>query len=76
MEAKMNRQFKRWVHAGKFAAEVTVELIPDDNAWGPYLSLDDALRLDDVRAALERGDVAAASKLARVYKLTPVKAAE
>jgi hypothetical protein len=44
--------------------------------WGAYLSLDDALRLDDVRAALERGDVAAASKLARVHKLTPVKKVE
>ena len=37
-----------------------------------YLSVDDAYRLDDVRAALRRGDLRAASRLARVYTLTPV----
>jgi hypothetical protein len=64
------------VHAGKYVAEVTVESIPDDDAWGPYLSFADAQKLDDARLALERGDLAAASKLGRVYELKPVAAAE
>jgi hypothetical protein len=36
------------------------------------LSLVEARKLDDVRTALKNGDIKAASRLARVYKLTPV----
>jgi hypothetical protein len=44
----------------------------DREGWSPYLSLDDALKLDDVRSALRRGDLEAASHLGRLYTLTPV----
>jgi len=40
--------------------------------WAPYLSLEDALKLDDVREALRRGDIENAARLSRVYTLTPV----
>ena len=40
--------------------------------WAPYLSLEDALKLDDVRAALRRGDIEDAARLSRVYTLTPL----
>ena len=41
----------------------------------PYLSLDDAYRLDDVREAQRSGDLRRALQLASgVYKLTPVTA--
>jgi hypothetical protein len=70
----MNRQVTRFVHAGKFVAEVTVELIPDDNAWGPYLSVQDALKLERAQKALEAGDLATAAQLGRVYELKPVAA--
>ena len=53
-------------------AEVEVDLVITDEGWSPYLSLDDAYKLDDVRQALRQGDIRAASKQARVYKLTPV----
>ena len=43
-----------------------------DEGWSSYLSLGDAYKLDDVRQALRQGDVRAAAKRARVYKLTPV----
>jgi hypothetical protein len=60
------------IHEGEFAAEVDVELIYD-GGWSPYLSLDNALKLDDVREALRRGDFAAATaQSARVFRLTPV----
>jgi hypothetical protein len=62
------------VHEGKYVAEVDVELIETDKGWSPYLALEDAYKLDDVREALRRGDVGAASRLARVYTLTPVPA--
>jgi len=60
------------VHKGDYVAEVDVELIETDEGWSPYLSLEDAYRLDDVRDALRRGDVQEAMKFARVFKLTPI----
>jgi hypothetical protein len=70
----MNRKSTRMVHAGKYVAEVEVELIPDDEAWGPYLSVEDGLKLERVQKALETGDLKAASALARVYELCPIAA--
>ena len=70
----MSRKSVRFVHTEKYAAEVEVELIPDDGAWGPYLSRDDALKLDRVRMALKRGDIAEASREARVFQLMPLSA--
>ena len=67
---KRNRT--KLVQEGKFVAEVDVALIETDEGWSPYLSLEDAYKLDDVREALRRGDIEAASKLGRVFKLTPV----
>ena len=66
------RKRTKLVHEGKYVAEVDVDLIETDEGWSPYLSLDDAYKLDDVRDALRRGDVEAAARLARVFKLTPV----
>ncbi|MBI1800421.1 MAG: hypothetical protein HY259_14305 [Chloroflexi bacterium] len=62
------------VHEGEYVAEVEVRLIESLEGWGPYLSLEDARKLDDVREALRRGDFMTANKLARVYRLTPVTA--
>lgn len=68
----MARQHTQLVREGQYVAEVSVELLEGDMSWAPYLSLDDAYKLDDVRDALRRGDVATAARLARVYQLTPV----
>jgi hypothetical protein len=62
------------IHEGGYAAEVPVELIEDETGWSPYLSLNDALKLDAVRLALRRGDVAEAAKHGRVFELLPVAA--
>lgn len=66
------RRYTKIVHEGNYVAKVDVELIYSDEGWSPYLSLEDAYRLDDVREALKRGDLKVASKLGRVYKLTRV----
>ena len=68
------RRHTKFVREGSYAAEVDVELIEDDNGWPPYLSLDDARKLDDVREALRRGDIPTASRLARVFSHSPVRA--
>ena len=62
----------KYVHVGKYVAEVDVELLDDETEWSPYLSVEDAYKLDDVRDALRRGDLTAAAKLARVFALQPV----
>ena len=73
-----SRKDTKLLREGDYVAEVDVELIDDDPpglGWGPYLNSRDALKLDDVRGALRAGDLAAATKLARVYRMTPVSAA-
>ncbi|MDQ3396183.1 MAG: hypothetical protein M3511_00195 [Deinococcota bacterium] len=68
----MNKRHTKLVHEGEYVAEVDVELIHTAEGWSPYLSLDDAEKLDDVREALRSDDLKEAAKLARVYKLIPV----
>ena len=67
-----SRRHTKLVHEGKYVAEVDVELIETDTGWAPYLSLEDAYKLDDVRDALRRGDLKSASRHARIFALTPV----
>lgn len=64
----------KYLHVGKYVAEVDVDLIESESTeeWGPYLSLEDAYLLDDVRELLKAGDVSQASTKARIYTLTPV----
>jgi hypothetical protein len=74
MTQQSTRQSKEFIHEGKYAAEIPVELIEDDTAWSPYLSPEEVRKLDTVRLALQRGDIAEASKYGRVFELTPVAA--
>ena len=66
------RRHTKLVHEGQYVAEVEVELIETDEGWSPYLSLQDAYKLDGVRAALRRGDLESATRMSRVFSLTPV----
>ena len=68
------KRHTKFVREGRYAAEVDVDLIEEGNGWSPYLSVDDARKLDEVRDALRRGDIEAASRNARVFNLTPVSA--
>jgi hypothetical protein len=43
------RPYAKMVREGKYVAEVDIELIDMDEGWSPYLSLDDAKKLDEVR---------------------------
>ncbi len=66
------RKSIKLIREGKYAAEVSVDLIEDDTAWSPYLSPEDVRKLDSVRLALRRGDVEAAAEFGRVFELTPI----
>jgi hypothetical protein len=66
------RQHTKLVHEGNYVAEVDVEILDTGEGWSPYISLGDAQKLDDVRESLRKGDLQRATKLARVFYLTPV----
>lgn len=70
------RQTQKLVREGTYVADVEVTLIDTGHEWSPYISAADTRKLDEVRLALRRGDLKAATKLARVYELKPVAAAE
>ena len=66
------RRRVKLVREGQYAAEVEVELIEAEGGWAPYLSIEEAQKLDEVREALRRGELKRASQLARIFKLTPI----
>ena len=66
------RSRKKLVRQGSYVVEVELELLEADTAWSPYLSVEDACRLDDAREALRAGDIKRASQFGRVFTLTPV----
>jgi hypothetical protein len=66
------RKHIKFVHEGQFVAEVQVDLVESEDSWAPYLSVEDAYKLDDVREALRRGDITAAAQFGRIYALKPL----
>ena len=67
------KKYTKIIQEGNYVAQVDVELLyTDEEGWSPYLSMEDAYKLDDVRDALKRGDIETASKLGRIYKLTRI----
>ena len=63
---------KEIVHEGRYMAEVDIRCEDDGSPWSPVVVKEDEFKTDRVRAALRRGDVAAAAKEAKVYELTPL----
>ena len=68
------RKATELIHEGKYGAEVVIKLHYSEESWSPTMSLDDARKLEAVRLALKRGDVAEAAKYGRVFEWTPVAA--
>jgi hypothetical protein len=71
-EEQRRRRFPELIREGQYAAEVVVELSYSDESWSPTMSIDDARKLERVRLALRRGDIAGAAKDGQVFELTPV----
>jgi hypothetical protein len=68
------RNTVEFVHVGKYAVEVPVRLIDEEGGWSPYLTREDAKRLEDVRLALRRGDIETAARHGRVFQLLAASA--
>jgi hypothetical protein len=67
------RKTTELIREGKYAAEVQIELFYTEESWSPTMSLDDARKLEAVRRALQRGDIAEASKFGLLFELVPVQ---
>lgn len=63
------RETTELIHEGKYAAEVSIVLTYNDESWSPTMSLDDTRKLETVRLALQRGDIAETSKYGQVFEL-------
>jgi hypothetical protein len=70
----MTRKSVERIYEGKYVAEVSIDLLEGETEWAPYVSEQDVLKLDRVRLALRRGDVAAAGRESRVFELLPISA--
>lgn len=68
------RRHTKLVHEGNYVAEVEVEILDTGDGWSPYLSLEDAQKIDEVREALREGALQRAVKIARIFSLTPIAA--
>jgi hypothetical protein len=68
----MTRLMTRFVREGEYAAEVEVQIIDAEGGRAPYLTVEEAFKLDDIREALRSGDLDRASKMGRVFRLTPI----
>jgi len=69
-----DRKITKLIRAGNYIAEVDIRLIEDETGWSPYISKEDASRLDEVRLALKAGDLRKAARWARIFSLTPITA--
>ena len=56
----------KYVHQGQYVAAVEVTLIEDETGWSPYLSREEAYKLDDVREALRKGDLESAMQYVEI----------
>lgn len=57
------------VREGDLAVEVLVSMDSAAGSWGPSANLEEIRRLDRAREALRRGDLVAAAREGRVYRL-------
>ena len=70
-----SRQHTKMIHEGKYIAEVEITLInTTDDDWAPYLSLEDALKIDSIRESLRNNDIKTAKETAKIYLLSEVAA--
>lgn len=66
------KSIHKLVHEGEYVVDVEIKLVASEGGWSPYISVEDAYRLDEARAALRAGDLKRAQQLGRLFKLTPV----
>lgn len=74
MSNRRTEQTVKHIHEGKYAADVRITLHYDGSGWDPTIDSGDIEKLERVTIALRQGDIAGASKDAKVYELLPISA--
>lgn len=67
------REYKKIIKEGTFLAEIDIHLIDTDSDWSPCISIEDVVKIDEVRDALRKGELSIASKYAKIYSLQPLE---
>jgi hypothetical protein len=70
-EELLRRKSTKLICEGRYAAQVAIEYWYDES-WSPMMSIEDTRKLERVRLALRRADIAEAAKDGQVFELTPV----
>ena len=68
----MSQTHTMLIEEGHYAARVEYREFDDGSGFGPFVEKEDAFKLDRVRLALRCGDLAAATKEAKVFQLMPM----
>lgn len=68
----MKKKTTKYIHEGRYVAAVEVELIHSDEGWAPYISLEDAFKLDEVREALRNNNIRLAGTYSKVFRMEPL----
>jgi hypothetical protein len=63
---------KEKIVEGRYMAEVEIRCEYHGTPWSPIVMQEDEFKTDRVRAALKRGDIAAAKREARVFEIREV----
>jgi len=68
----MKKRQEKFIHVGNYVARIELEYIYNEDSWSPCISVEDSRKLDEIKAALENGDLKTAGLNAKIYTLTPV----
>jgi hypothetical protein len=68
----MDELIKEKIVEGRYMAEVEIRCKDDGTPFSPVVAKEDEFKTDRVRAALKRGDIAAAKREARVFEIREV----
>ena len=69
MNIERIKRVTKHIHEGRFVGDVEIDLHYEGGEWDPTIALPDVEKIDRVRLALRRGDVATAAKDAKVFEL-------
>ena len=68
----MKKKQTKLIHEGDYVAEIEIMIEQSDGPWAPYVSPNEAMKLDAVRLALRKNDIEAAAKYGKVYRVSLV----
>lgn len=72
-ERRIKQSKLKLIHEGHYLAKVYIEAEQTEAPWGPYVTPEEAGKIDALRLALRRNDIATAARYGTVYRLTQVE---